>query len=548
MPANEGVSNMAESLAGQGEQPYTSEEEQQNGNRDNEEDFIFAIAVDLFMDVVGTTTDDFTGTPQESRRASVADLADGESTILRCEETNFGSSDTLEDDGIAWGRVDLFADEDPPEFPDNKPTRDGKIQLTPEHRLLLENLLRRRRTRNGPLEANSTQNPEEAASNETIEEELDEEQIQQFAEIVDDPEFFIELEEDEARDSPRLSAALIGEFTVTECGVCLETQALHRRTCCNFPVCDACLKQYFTTQVLQGIVKLYCCSSKCQSTVSREEIIFRLDEDARVKFHRYLLEANREPHVKTCPRCSEPMTVEKHMAARKDWPAEEAMVRCTECNLVWCFPCHAPWHVGVNCRLYQKGDKLLKVWAKEQCQGQVNAQRCPKCKIYIQRTSGCDHMTCTRCKTEFCYRCGDRFRDIRFMGNHYTKLSVFGCKYLYKAEKPVQRKMIRGAVLGGQLVAAPVLAGLAVGAGSLLVGVGTFVLPVYGGYRLFKKYKAVRAQKKRRRFQRRLRSQGRLEIVHPHLERRGSDPYARFLNNQIQPVGRPATNETVYIS
>ncbi|XP_066268228.1 E3 ubiquitin-protein ligase RNF217-like [Branchiostoma lanceolatum] len=236
------------------------------------------------------------------------------------------------------------------------------------------------------------------------------------------------------------------------------------------------------------------------------------------------------------------MTVDKHLAAKKkDWPPEEAMVECSECNMVWCFPCHAPWHEGVNCRLYQKGDKLLKVWAKEECQGQVNAQRCPKCKIYIQRTSGCDHMTCTRCKTEFCYRCGDRFRDIRFMGNHYTKLSVFGCKYLYKAEKPVQRKMIRGAVLGGQLVAAPVLAGLAVGAGSLLVGVGTFILPVYGSYRLIKKYKAVQAQKKRRRFQRQLRSQGVLEIVHPHLERRGSDPYARFLNNQIQPVGRAAT-------
>ncbi|XP_078584924.1 E3 ubiquitin-protein ligase RNF19A-like [Branchiostoma floridae x Branchiostoma japonicum] len=541
------VSNMADSsLAGQGE-AHTSEGQQQNGNEDDDEDFIFAIAVDLFdMELGNVTTkntEDSSGTPKESRRASVADLADGGCTIVRCIP-NPSSSDSLDDDGIAWGRLDLFADDDLPlpETSVGRPTRDGKIRLTPEHRLLLENLLRRRRTRNGPnSEANSMLDPDETASNETLEEELDEEQIQQFAEIVDDPEFFIELDRDETESSPRLSASLVGEFTVTECGVCLETQALHRRPCCNFPVCDACLKQYFTTQVLQAIVKLYCCSSECQSTVSREEITFRLDDDARLKFQRYLVEANREPHVKTCPRCSEPMTVDKRLVSKKDWPPEEAMVKCKECSMVWCFPCHAPWHEGVNCRLYQKGDKLLKVWAKEECQGQVNAQKCPKCKIYIQRTSGCDHMTCTRCKTEFCYRCGDRFRDIRFMGNHYTKLSVFGCKYLYKAEKPVQRKMIRGAVLGGQLVAAPVLAGLAVGAGSLLVGVGTFVLPVYGGYRLFKKYKAVQAQKKRRRFQRQLRSQGTLEIVHPHLERRGSDPYARFLNNQIQPVGRAAT-------
>ncbi len=37
-------------------------------------------------------------------------------------------------------------------------------------------------------------------------------------------------------------------------------------------------------------------------------------------------------------------------------------------------------------------------------------------KVYIQRTKGCDHIVCLRCKTEFCYKCGGRFRDIKFIG------------------------------------------------------------------------------------------------------------------------------------
>ena len=62
--------------------------------------------------------------------------------------------------------------------------------------------------------------------------------------------------------------------------------------------------------------------------------------------------------------------------------------------------------------------------------------------------TGCDHMTCNWCMTSFCYRCGDRYRDVKFFGNHYTKLSVFGCKYMFMPNHPVGRKMIRAAILG----------------------------------------------------------------------------------------------------
>lgn len=34
-------------------------------------------------------------------------------------------------------------------------------------------------------------------------------------------------------------------------------------------------------------------------------------------------------------------------------------------------------------------------------------------QIHIQRTEGCDHMTCTQCSTNFCYRCGERYRHLR---------------------------------------------------------------------------------------------------------------------------------------
>lgn len=122
-------------------------------------------------------------------------------------------------------------------------------------------------------------------------------------------------------------------------------------------------------------------------------------------------------------------------------------------------------------------------------------------KVYIQRTKGCDHIVCVRCKTEFCYKCGDRFRDIKFigwsswnrffllvehkhqqclcflnLGDHYSELSVLGCKYRFHPDNPWKRRLIRGSILGGKILAAPIVLCLAVVAGTVCAGIG---LPAY---------------------------------------------------------------------
>lgn len=56
-------------------------------------------------------------------------------------------------------------------------------------------------------------------------------------------------------------------------------------------------------------------------------------------------------------------------------------IQCTKCQFVWCFKCQAPWHDGLKCREYRKGDKLLRHWASVIEHGQRNAQKCPRCKV-----------------------------------------------------------------------------------------------------------------------------------------------------------------------
>ena len=58
-------------------------------------------------------------------------------------------------------------------------------------------------------------------------------------------------------------------------------------------------------------------------------------------------------------------------------------VQCLECNLIWCFQCHSPWHDGIQCKEFRRGDRMLKKWAREVHYGQHNAQQCPSCKVCI---------------------------------------------------------------------------------------------------------------------------------------------------------------------
>ena len=97
-----------------------------------------------------------------------------------------------------------------------------------------------------------------------------------------------------------------------------------------------------------------------------------------------------------------------------------------------------------------------------------------------------------RCHTEFCYMCGGKYHHLKFLGNHYDRLSILGCKYNFKPDKPVQRMAVRGMLFSGQMMLIPVVAGLVAGVGCVAVGVGVVAAPFYGSYILIKKQRTKR--------------------------------------------------------
>jgi len=83
---------------------------------------------------------------------------------------------------------------------------------------------------------------------------------------------------------------------------------------------------------------------------------------------------------------------------------------CPDCEYSFCTECHLPGHSGMTCRkkmeLYVSNNPEM---AEKRSEKWVNshAKQCPQCFVRIQRTGGCNHMTCSRCKTSWCWFCGN---------------------------------------------------------------------------------------------------------------------------------------------
>jgi hypothetical protein len=67
---------------------------------------------------------------------------------------------------------------------------------------------------------------------------------------------------------------------------------------------------------------------------------------------------------------------------------------------------------GNGCGLYYHGNTKCGEDMKDITENvilmYVNSQ-CPKCKQYLEKVSGCNHMTCV-CKTQYCNKCGNEYQ------------------------------------------------------------------------------------------------------------------------------------------
>ena len=85
----------------------------------------------------------------------------------------------------------------------------------------------------------------------------------------------------------------------------------------------------------------------------------------------------------------------------------EFHLECPMCKKSYCLQCKTEWHKDMTCQEYQRTVNKEENDAKfEEYVKGSKLKQCPKCKRWVEKISGCNHIQCS-CGAAFCYNCGN---------------------------------------------------------------------------------------------------------------------------------------------
>jgi E3 ubiquitin-protein ligase RNF14 len=249
------------------------------------------------------------------------------------------------------------------------------------------------------------------------------------------------------------------------CGVCLAPKkgaACYRMRRCGHVFCRGCIEGFYTSCITEGdIGRVQCMAAECRDDSARgrsrktippaELLQIPLARDLVQRYADLKRKKKMEldKTVAYCPRawCGSPARSSKYpkvtdlaqMTDVDDAPdgrapppppppppplegqaketagakpvVDDRLVVCEneECGFAFCRLCKRSWH-GEFLRCGAVGPRDEAELSKEEKASEEyirrNTSECPSCLCAVQKSRGCNHMTCFQCRTHFCYICG----------------------------------------------------------------------------------------------------------------------------------------------
>ncbi|CAN4122448.1 unnamed protein product [Withania somnifera] len=193
------------------------------------------------------------------------------------------------------------------------------------------------------------------------------------------------------------------------CEICLdnkESWEMFENDGCSHSFCYECTSKHIMAMISQKAKVIGCPGVSCGAAFDVNACRFMIPEEARIEWDELVCQSMILDSQKLyCPfRDCLALLV-------NDSGASIEKIKCPLCKRSFCAACRVPWHPAFTCKEFQKlnakkgskGEDMVKTLAKKK-----NWQKCPNCKIFVEKTEGCIHMTC-RCEYEFCYRCGAKW-------------------------------------------------------------------------------------------------------------------------------------------
>ncbi|KAI5921350.1 RWD domain-containing protein [Camillea tinctor] len=241
-----------------------------------------------------------------------------------------------------------------------------------------------------------------------------------------------------------------------DCGICLDPKkgaACHKMLDCGHVFCVQCLQDFYNNAITEGdVASVQCLQPNCAK--EREEAIRKnsaakkkkpktfispsellqipLEHDMVKRYvtlkHKTELESDK--NTVYCPRswCQGAARSNKHKkpqglefveesedesepenAAEKSrtFKADRDLLAiCEDCGFAFCARCGQSWHGEFKyCIPKERKDEISEEEKASLEYLQLHTTPCPTCAAPCQKTHGCNHMRCFRCRTHFCYIC-----------------------------------------------------------------------------------------------------------------------------------------------
>lgn len=175
------------------------------------------------------------------------------------------------------------------------------------------------------------------------------------------------------------------------------------RLACGHRDCTDCMGDRILQAIQdRNIGQIRCSNNYCQAVLNRNDIVLLLQNDEQqiqnydrlVRQHQIEQEIANDPvNGRHCPtaNCDE--------AYRYGGVPENRL--CQRCNQNYCANCLVQHPLGAQCAARENAADVIRNLNME-------ARPCPRCQRPIEKSGGCNHMTCRRpggCGHEFCWLC-----------------------------------------------------------------------------------------------------------------------------------------------
>ncbi|KAH7551391.1 GCD1, Nucleosidehypothetical proteindiphosphatehypothetical proteinsugar pyrophosphorylase factor 2B [Bipolaris maydis] len=182
---------------------------------------------------------------------------------------------------------------------------------------------------------------------------------------------------------------------------------------CGHRFCLDCYRQYLATKIQDEgeAARIRCPGEGCTRIVDSKSLDLLVTADLHERYHTLLTRTyvDDKENLKWCPAPDCKYAIECPVKS-KELTRVVPTVHC-DCGHAFCFGCTLNNHQPAPCALVKKWVKKCEDDSETANWISANTKECPNCNSTIEKNGGCNHMTCRKCRNEFCWMCMGKWSE-----------------------------------------------------------------------------------------------------------------------------------------